>query len=69
MAAYTDGIHLLADTENELHEFAVVIGLRRKTFIDHKHKHYNLIGERVEIAIRQGALFMDTRQLVTLYCR
>lgn len=63
---YTDGIHLIADTEEELHVFAKGIGLRRKDFIDHKHQHYNLIGNMITKAIVNGAMVKDTRFLVNV---
>jgi len=66
MAVYTDGIHLLADTEEELHALAGAIGLERKRFNDYRHKYYNLIGDKVEMAIKAGARFKDTRELIML---
>lgn len=66
MGVYTDGIHLVADDEAELHEFAAKIGLKRQWFQDHKHKHYDLFGGMVESAIAAGAVVKDTRHLVNL---
>jgi hypothetical protein len=66
MAVYTDGIHLIGDTVNELHEFAVGIGLNRKWFNDHRHKYYDVIGNTVEKAITAGAIVKETRALVRL---
>lgn len=41
---YTDGIHLVADSLQELHSFAVSIGLSRKYFhgIRRGHPHYDI---------------------------
>jgi hypothetical protein len=63
---YTDGIHLVGDTLDELHEFAGKIGLSNKWFEDHNHQYYPLFGNKVERAIAGGAKFKDTRYLVRL---
>ena len=40
---YTDGVHLVADTEEELHKFAQKIGLKRSWYQDKSHyPHYDL---------------------------
>lgn len=66
MAVYTDGIHLVADTEEELHVFSKKIGLKRSSFRDHHHKYYDLFGNKVNLAIISGAVVKDSRFLVNL---
>jgi len=65
---YYDGIHLMADTVNELHEFADKCGLKRDWFQDHKkHPHYDVWGGRNERAVvRNGAKIVSSRFLVEL---
>jgi len=60
---YTDKIHLVADSEEELHVFAKRIGLKRTWFQDHKrHPHYDLTTKRAtERAIRAGATVFSKR--------
>ena len=64
---YTDRSHLVADTLQELHEFAEKVGLKRKWFQDHKdHPHYDITTrhmfnkimaeENVEIVNKQALL-------------
>ena len=54
---YTDGIYLVADTEAELHEFALKIGLKREWYHRHKgHPHYDLTTDSAIMrAIKNGA--------------
>ena len=54
---YTDGLHLVADTEAELHEFAMRIGLKREWYQRHKrHPHYDLTTDSARRrAIKNGA--------------
>lgn len=64
---YTDGVHLIADSIDELHEFAHDIGLKRCWFQNHRHKHYDLTTQRkVLIAIEAGALSVSTRDCMLL---
>lgn len=57
MTVYTDGIHLVGDTLDELHAFARAMGLKRAWFQNHKrHPHYDLTTKRaVNRAILEGA--------------
>lgn len=63
---YTDGVHLVADTLDELHMFAAAMGLRHSWFQDHpRHPHYDLTTKRAaNRALAQGAILVTTRQLV-----
>lgn len=52
--------HLMADTEQELHDFAKRLGLRREWFQPReRHPHYDLTLRRREVAIRLGAIEVD----------
>lgn len=51
--------HLTADTEDELHEFATGIGMRRSWFQPHRvAAHYDLTPLRREAALKRGAVFV-----------
>lgn len=65
---YTDNIHLCADTVDELHQFAYKIGLKRCWFhgVRKGHPHYDLHGSFNKIVIEQGALLVNTRNLIKL---
>ena len=48
--------HLSADTLDELHDFAIRIGMKRAWFQDHKLlPHYDLTPARRVVAVRFGA--------------
>jgi hypothetical protein len=62
---YTDGLHIVADTEEELHEFAKRIGLKREWFQDHpEHPHYDLLGCMSAKAEKNGAAKIRPRDLL-----
>lgn len=52
--------HLLADTLEELHEFADRLGLRREWFQNHpRWPHYDLTRNKRALAVRLGATEVD----------
>ena len=53
--------HMIADTEEELHEMAHRVGLRRDWF---QGDHYDLVPTRRAMAIRFGAVALKRRQFV-----
>jgi hypothetical protein len=62
VTAYTDGVHLIADSRDELHAFAASIGLRRCWF---HRDHYDLTTDaRTQRAVRAGALVVTSRAIV-----
>ncbi len=64
---YTDKIHLVADCLDELHNFALRIGLKRSWFQNHsRHPHYDLLGERLKLALKNGAIVIGSKQLVRI---
>lgn len=64
---YTDGIHLVADSLDELHEFADKIGLKREWFQDHpSHPHYDIFGAKVRLSLESGALRVGMRDIAKL---
>lgn len=57
--------HMYADTEEELHEFAASIGLKREWFQDHwSLPHYDLTPNMRRKAISAGATSTNRRHLV-----
>ena len=65
---YSDGIHLVADTLKELHDFAQKIGMKKGWFQDRPdHPHYDIISKKFsEGALQAGARKVSTRQIVML---
>jgi hypothetical protein len=57
--------HLVSDTSvEELHAFAREIGMRREWFQCRSIPHYDLTGDRYEIALAKGAVLISSRELV-----
>lgn len=62
---YKSAAKLIADTNEELHNFAQKIGLERVWFQDHPElPHYDLNWSKAELAVKKGALPIDRRSLV-----
>jgi hypothetical protein len=58
--------HLIADTEEELHNFAAKIGMKRAWFQcgdKHAMPHYDLVSSRRKKAVELGAIEINRRQL------
>lgn len=68
MTVYTDGMHLIADSLQELHVFAAYLGLRREWFQGHsRHLHYDLTSpKKLTRALRLGAVRVTTRECATI---
>ncbi len=56
--------HLVADTLEELHAFALGIGLRRSWFQDKRTPHYDLTEKRRAAAVKAGAVELEDREFV-----
>jgi len=52
---YTDGSHLVADTIDELHSFALSIGMKKEWFRNTTMPHYSIHGRIREKALKEGA--------------
>jgi hypothetical protein len=63
---YTDRIHLVAYSLDELHEFAAKIGMPITWFQDKKKPHYDLFGRKKGAAIKAGAKVISTKEIVKL---
>lgn len=65
---YTDGVHLIADSWDELHAFAQGIGLKREWFQEHpRHPHYDIITKtKVKKALARGAVKMQSVEMFRL---
>jgi len=63
---YFDGIHLMADSVDELHTAAQRCGAARAWFQDHpRHPHYDLWGRPAKVAIADTQIIQcPTRQLL-----
>ena len=56
--------HLIADSVEELIEFAVSIGLRAEWFQPKSSPHFDLTADGRAAAVAAGAIELDNRQLV-----
>jgi hypothetical protein len=66
---YTDGIHLIADTLDELHDFALKkLKFKSEWFQNYrKYPHYDLTTKRAfHRAINAGAKFVSSREIVDM---
>ncbi len=55
--------HLIADTIEELHEFAQSIGLKINWFQDHRFMpHYDVTENKRIVAVKKGAIVMSLRE-------
>lgn len=61
--------HMLADTLEELHAMADLIGIKRKWFQNHGTPHYDICQTKRRLAIRNGAVEVDRKKLVEIIRR
>ena len=61
---YKASCHLVADTTDELHEFALRLGMKRAWFQDGRYPHYDLTAGRRSKARRMGAEVTAAREWV-----
>lgn len=70
---YTDGIHLVADSLQELHKFAYEITLSKCWFHNRRGKfrpHYDIIcPHMLERAFDRGAKLVDSKEIVKILKR
>lgn len=63
---YGKSCHLIGDTLEELHAFAIRLGMRREWFQDKPGKpHYDLTEARRTEAVRLGAVELSNREFIT----
>lgn len=59
--------HMYADTKEELHEFAELIGLKHSWLQDHAYRwHYDLTGSKIQAAIDNGAVQITSVKMIEL---
>lgn len=67
---YSDGIHMIASTIEELHEFANKIGLHKCYYRNprkKRHPHYDIMSEKVRLKVfENGAQSVTDRTIVKL---
>ena len=75
MAVYVDGLrdygwrhgpscHMIADSVDELIEFALAMGMRREWFQAKSTPHFDLTAGGRAQAVEMGAIELDRRQLI-----
>ena len=75
VAVYVDGLrdygwrhgpscHLIADSVEELIEFAESIGMRREWFQSKSTPHFDLTAGGRDLAVQRGAIELNNRELV-----
>lgn len=67
---YTDKIHLVADTLEELHNFAKTVGLKRRYFegVRKGHPHYDLTNDTILSVVlnEKNVNIINTRYLLLI---
>ena len=66
---YTDKIHLVADSLDELHLFAKSIGLKRHFYegVRKGHPHYDLTNKYILTkALDAGAIIVNSREILRI---
>lgn len=58
--------HLMADTLEELHEFAARLGMKRAWYQPVSTPHYDLSLSRRALALKLGAVEIDERKVVEI---
>lgn len=61
--------HMIADTDDELHEMAEKIGIQRKWFQcppEHYYQHYDISLTKRKMAVSLGAVEITSRELVRI---
>jgi hypothetical protein len=61
--------HMLADTNEELFAMADLIGIHHKWFQPLSHPHFDICQSKRKLAVLNGAIEVDNRQLVAVMNR
>lgn len=57
--------HMMADSDDELHKMAQLIGLKRAWFQSRRHlSHYDICLTKRRLAVRLGAIEVTSRDLI-----
>ena len=63
---YSESCHLVADSVDQLHEFAAKLGLKKNWFQNKSLPHYDLTrGMRLK-AIKQGAIELSNKEFIKI---
>ena len=61
--------HMIADSEEELHTMADIIGVERKHYqSEARYPHYDISKSKRELAIQNGAIEITSKELI-LKCK
>lgn len=66
---YMKMCHMIADTDEELHEMAFEIGVKRRWYQDaehHRYSHYDICLSKRVLAIKNGAILITYRQAASM---
>lgn len=62
---FKESCHMFADSEEELHQFAELIGLKRGWFQSHTRlDHYDLTASKRILALKHGAIEASRKETV-----
>ena len=65
--SHNESCHLVADSIEELHEFAKQLGLKRSWFQNRPWlPHYDLTQNKRRLAVKKGAIEITTSELVSM---
>ena len=65
---YTDKIHLIADSKNELHEFALKLGIYRHWYdANPKHPHYDIPKKKLTAVLQQPNVKIISSKEIVLF--
>lgn len=56
--------HMVADSKQELHQFAALIGVKRHFYDGGKRPHYDITSEQHVVAIANGAVEVKSKEIV-----
>lgn len=59
--------HMIASSLDELHEFALRIGVKRHFFHRSKFLHYDITAKQRDVALRAGAVGVTSKELIAKY--
>ena len=64
---YKETYHMVSDDSLiELYEFAQKIGLKKSWFQDKTIPHYDIFGNKIQLALSNGAIIIDSKKMYKL---